>query len=163
VTGSNSKCNYTFTAETELKGITGVRLEVLADDRLPGKGPGRAPNGNFVLSEFELSVAPKGKAAEARKVALQNAQASFSQDVYHITTASDGKAREANTGGALSPGTGMDQWAVFETKDDVGFEGGTVLKSTPPQQFMDRMHTIGKFRILVTTAPRPLKAAPPAE
>lgn len=50
---------YQIAAETTLTGITGVRLEVLADPSLPTDGPGRQPdNGNFVLSEFGLSVAP---------------------------------------------------------------------------------------------------------
>ena len=35
-------------------GITGIRLEVLADKSLPAKGPGRAPNGNFVLNDFKV-------------------------------------------------------------------------------------------------------------
>src|SRR5262249_52752763 len=78
--GANNRGTYTFTAETDLKGITGVRLEVLADDRLPSKGPGRAPNGNFVLTEFELSAAPKAEAAKMQKIALDKAQASFSQE-----------------------------------------------------------------------------------
>ncbi|MBL8177851.1 MAG: hypothetical protein JNK48_24445 [Bryobacterales bacterium] len=48
---------YTVVAPTALTGITGVRLEVLEDASLPGSGPGRQPaNGNFVLTEFEVSV-----------------------------------------------------------------------------------------------------------
>ncbi|OAI47917.1 hypothetical protein AYO44_08560, partial [Planctomycetaceae bacterium SCGC AG-212-F19] len=163
VTGANNRGNYTFTAETDLKAITGVRLEVLADDRLPGKGPGRAPNGNFVLSEFELSAAPKGDAGKAQKIAFDKAQASFSQEVYDVKTAIDGKVAEVNNGWAVSPRFGVDHWAMFETKTDVGFDGGTILKFTLDQQFQDRMHSIGKFRILVTTGPRPLKAGLPAE
>jgi hypothetical protein len=50
---------YTITAQTALTGITGIRLEALEDPSLPFNGPGRWPgNGNFVLSEFEVGVAP---------------------------------------------------------------------------------------------------------
>jgi hypothetical protein len=50
---------YTVTADTSLTGITGVRLEAIQDPSLPFNGPGRWPgNGNFVLSEFEMSIAP---------------------------------------------------------------------------------------------------------
>ncbi|HVY71441.1 MAG TPA: DUF1549 domain-containing protein, partial [Verrucomicrobiae bacterium] len=43
---------YTFTATTDLTGITAARLEVLPDDSLPKHGPGRQPdNGNLHLSE----------------------------------------------------------------------------------------------------------------
>ncbi len=32
-----------------------IRLDFLLDDSLPGKGPGRAPNGNFAISEIEVA------------------------------------------------------------------------------------------------------------
>ena len=38
--------------------ITAIRLEVLPDDSLPKKGPGRAGNGNFVLSECIVQYKP---------------------------------------------------------------------------------------------------------
>ncbi|MCW5553498.1 MAG: serine/threonine protein kinase [Verrucomicrobiae bacterium] len=49
---------YTITAPTPLTGITGVRLEVLPYEHgLPFFGPGNhEPDGNFVLTEFELAV-----------------------------------------------------------------------------------------------------------
>ena len=49
---------YTITCESGLTGVTGVRLDVLPDPSLPGQGPGRAPNGNFLLSEVEVLVSP---------------------------------------------------------------------------------------------------------
>jgi hypothetical protein len=49
---------YTVTTSTTLTGITGIRLEVLADPSLPFNGPGRRPdNGNFVLTE--MAVVPE--------------------------------------------------------------------------------------------------------
>ena len=50
---------YTFSASTALTGITGFRLEVLTDPSLPNGGPGRASNGNFVLSEFTVTGVPE--------------------------------------------------------------------------------------------------------
>ena len=43
---------YELSFATALKDVKALRLEVLSDDALPGKGPGRANNGNFVLSEI---------------------------------------------------------------------------------------------------------------
>lgn len=49
---------YTVTAQTALTGITGFRLEALADPSLPFGGPGRQnSNGNFTLSEFTVGIA----------------------------------------------------------------------------------------------------------
>jgi hypothetical protein len=47
----------TVTAFTSLIGITGFRLEVLADGSHSDSGPGRNnPNGNFVLTEFQVDA-----------------------------------------------------------------------------------------------------------
>jgi len=55
---SPTTSTYTVTALTFLTGITGIRLEVLADASLPTNGPGRQPtNGNFVLSQLTLDGA----------------------------------------------------------------------------------------------------------
>ncbi len=45
--------------------VSALRLEVLADDRLPQRGPGRASNGNFVLSELTLAVGSGSPPAQA--------------------------------------------------------------------------------------------------
>ena len=47
---------YTVVAEVPVSGLTGLRLEALADKSLPGMGPGRAANGNFVLSNLRVSL-----------------------------------------------------------------------------------------------------------
>lgn len=48
---------YTVTAATAMTGITGFRLEMIPDSSLPFGGSGRyGQNGNFVLTEFEVSI-----------------------------------------------------------------------------------------------------------
>ena len=42
-TGPNGKTTYQFAARTDQANITGVKLEVLTQDSLPGKGPGAHP------------------------------------------------------------------------------------------------------------------------
>ena len=98
VTGSNGQGVYTIGAETTLRGITAIRLEALADARLPGHGPGRAPNGNFVLTEFEVAAAPKPRPEAAKKVELQAALADFSQEGYDVKTAIDAQTPDSNNG-----------------------------------------------------------------
>ena len=118
-TVSNGIGAYKVVAETDLQGITAVRLEALSDDRQPKKGPGRAPDGNFVLTEFELTAAPKSDPDQAAKIGLQNPQADFSQDGYHVATAIDGNMAAAGNGWAISPKTGVNHLACFETKQDL--------------------------------------------
>jgi WD40 repeat protein/mono/diheme cytochrome c family protein len=154
---------YTVTAETELKGITAIRLEVLVDDALPKKGPGRGKGGNFVLNEFGVQAASKAKPAPPQKVALQNARADFSQEKFDIAAAIDGNENSPNSGWAVSPQMGITHWAVFEPKKPLGDEGGTVLTFALTQIFRQPDFTIGRFRISVTTAKAPLGLSYPEE
>lgn len=144
---------YTISAETSLRGITGVRLEVVPDDRLPAKGPGRAGNGNLHLTEFQLLAAPKGNAEAARPVGILAALADFEQDGWKIAHAIDGNPQ---TAWGIYPAVAKAHEAVFELKQDLGYDGGSrltfVLQQTHPAG-----HLIGRLRLSVTTAPRPLR------
>jgi hypothetical protein len=141
---------YTLTANTQLKGITAFRLEVLPDKSLPRNGPGRA-GGNFVLNE--LRVTAGSKTIAPKPVALQNAAADFSQNGWPVAGAIDGNPK---TGWAVAPQFGKAHVAVFETKENVGFDGGTTLTFTLDQNFGGN-HTIGRLRLWATTAPRPVR------
>jgi hypothetical protein len=152
---------YTVTLKTNLQGVTAIRLEALPDDSLPAKGPGRAKNGNFVLSEIKVEAKPEGDAdAEPQPLVLQNAQADFSQDQWAVAGAIDGN--EA-TGWAIAPQFGKPHVAVFEVKDPVSFAGGAVLTVSLVQKFPGKDHNLGKFRLSATTAPKPVALNGPPE
>ncbi|MBI1902884.1 MAG: PSD1 domain-containing protein [Planctomycetia bacterium] len=150
---------YTIVLETELSGITAIRLETLADPSLPSSGPGRVAHGNFVLSELKLTASPIAPDAKAEPVALQNASADFAQGKdgkeFPPSAALDGNKK---TGWAVAPQFGRDHVAVFETAADVAVEGGVRLTLTLGQHH-GLTHTIGRLRIAATTSPRPVRAA----
>jgi hypothetical protein len=140
---------YTVTARTELQNVTAIRLEVLADDSLPLRGPGRSDNGNLTLTEFKVL------AGEA-PVALQNPSADFNQ-VYDgvdwgVTKTLDG---DSKTGWAIYPAIGQSHFAIFETANDLTIGAGTPLTFILEQKWP--AHSIGKFRLSVTTSPRPVR------
>jgi WD40 repeat protein len=56
--GQSAKGSYRIVAPIALDKITGLRLEALADDRSPSRGPGRAADGNFVVTEFTARALP---------------------------------------------------------------------------------------------------------
>jgi len=155
-TGTLAKDTYRIIAPVDMAGITGIKLEALADDSLPGKGPGRAQNGNFVVHELKVTIAPTSDPSQSAPVELANASADFSQDNYHVGGAIDG---DDATGWAISPQFGKSHEALFETKTDVGHEGGSVLTITLSQQFPDGKHVLGKFRLSVTDGTWPLTRA----
>jgi WD40 repeat protein/mono/diheme cytochrome c family protein len=150
--GKNGKGNYVITAHTSLKGIKQIRLEALEDTRIPSKGPGRAPDGNFVLTQFDVTATSKAEAAKTGKVALQNAKASYSQQNFEVKNVIDGTPQN-NKGWAVSPVPGITHWATFETKDaaGVGYEGGTILTITLRQTYDQNDFMLSRFRISVAT------------
>ena len=90
------------------------------------------------------------------KLAFQNALATFSQKGYAVASAIDGKVAPTNNGWAISPEVTKVQMASFETKQNLPFKGGSELTFTLRQQFQDAKHALGRFRLAVTDAERPV-------
>ena len=158
---NNRKGAYVVSAQTDLQQITAIKLEVLTDDRLANKGPGRSPNGNFVLSELTMQAWPADKPDEKQTIKLQNAKADFAQEGFPIETAIDGKQPNNGNGWATHPKTGQDRVATFELAEPLNLEAGAVLHFTLDQNYLDNKHSIGKFRISVTTGPTPVNFGHP--
>ena len=154
LSGTNAPADtYTITFDTKIADITGLRLEVLPDKALSAQGPGRAPNGNFVLNEFKLEYLKQGAKDKAKQAKLIRPQATFSQDTFPIANAVD---NNPETGWAIAPQYGKAQVAVFELQNKIGTTEGTTLTVTMLQKF-GQNHTIGKFRISVTTSKPPVQ------
>lgn len=151
------KDTYTITARTKLNGITALRLEVLPDASLPAKGPGRADNGNFVLNELKLSFTPPGQ-KKAKPIALKNAQADFAQANFPVRNAIDNNRA---TGWAISPQFGKAHTAFFPLAKPLKLPTGATLTVTMLQQFGGQ-HTIGRFRLSLTTSKTLSLKGPPA-
>lgn len=157
---------YSITARVPIRGVTALRIEALPDSSLPGGGPGRADNGNFVLTGLGVQYhrAPQGK---PQPIALDNATATFEQPddskktkfsaLSAASVLEDGK--ETPWGWAVAPETGKAHHAVFETILDVSSGPDAVLAVTLEQNFPAARHVLGRFRISVTDEPRPVRAA----
>ena len=160
VDGTNGKDTYTLSLPTDAASVTGIRVEVLADPKLSAMGPGRAVNGNFVLSEIRVMAASKADPARKIQIALENPKADFSQEGFPIAAALDGNSK---TGWGVAPQMGKNHVATFEVRDQVNFPGETVLTVVLDQKYVDGQHTIGKFRISFTSSAQPLNPqGPPA-
>ena len=137
----------TATFTSELKAVTGLRVEVLTDDTLPHKGPGRQDNGNLHLSEVRVTAAPKDKPEQAASVKLKSAAADFNQDGWGIGRAIDG---DPKTAWGIYPQVGKPHSAAFAFDKPVGFDGGTTFTVHLDQLHGER-HLIGRFRVSITT------------
>ena len=158
-TGTNPKFDtYTIVVNTDLAGITAVRLEALADASMVKGGPGRAGNGNFALTNFRLTVAPKDGRAQPVAVKLRNPRATFEQRGLPVRAAldNDRKAGVSTAGAwAVDPQFGKNHAAVFDIEAPVGGAGGSVLTFTLRFQNNDG-HNIGRPRLSITAARGPL-------
>lgn len=162
------------------QGITGFRLEVMPDDSLPKKGPGRAGNGNFVLSEFIAEVTAKdtlpqtdtteatdAKATEktkaVRKLKFASAAASYEQTgaaggnpygKWAVAAAIDEDAKGAKWGWAVMEQVGRRHFAVFQlsSDQDASLAADQTMTITLQQNLDNPQHTIGRFRLWYTTS-----------
>ncbi len=149
---------YTVTADTDLFGVTAVRLEALTHESLPGKGTGRAYNGNFVLTEFEMDVASVENPDAKETVRFVRAEADFEQQDFQMAKAIDGKA---DTGWAVEGFKYREnRAAVFIPSKPIGFPKGTRLTARLKFEGPQDGHTIGRFRLSVTGNPTFAAARP---
>ncbi len=154
---------YTVVVETALADLSALRLDVLTDPSLPVQGPGRAANGNFVVSGVRVEAAPIQGDAKPFALKLKWAVADFSQPEYDVQGAIDD---DPKTGWAIDDGTGhlnRDRWATFGITGKSGFPGGTRLTITIDQSFGGQ-HTLGRFRFSAQPpAPAPAPKPPAGE
>ena len=142
----------TISATPELRGITAFRLEVLPDDRLPMRGPGRNDNGNLHLTEFRIFAPATNRPDDRRPVPIRAASSDFDQAGWGVASAID---RNEQTAWGVYPEVGKPHQAVFELTEDLAVDGPVVL-TFELQQTAPAGHPIGKLRLAATTASRPV-------
>ena len=126
------KENYDVIVETEIEDVTGLRIEFLAHDSLPSKGPARG-NGNkpnVVVTDFKLtatSVDGKRKS----DLTVVDITASFSQGRWNVKQLIDS---DPKTGWAIAPKFGQSHWINPVFDKPVSFPGGTRFTVTLIQQ-----------------------------
>ncbi len=138
-------------------GTTAIRLEALTHSSLPKQGPGRAGNGNFVLSEFKLNLV---RGEERIPVKLDRAVATFEQSEsigdnpygrWVVEAAIDNDAQGEQWGWAIAGGTGKPQTAAFMLSMPLKLESNERLEIQLLQQLQNPHHTLGHFRLSATT------------
>ncbi len=164
--------SYDVVYRTDLRKITGFKLEALPDASLPEYGPGRGSvmeDGTFLLSEFNVAVkkaahgtltengasAAKASAGEPEVVKVARASATYAHGSRTIDKAIDG---DKLTGWHVQGGAGRRHCAVFELARPLSLEDATELKVTLLQNFVHQQ-TLGRFRMWATSDDGPLRAS----
>jgi hypothetical protein len=142
------RVTYRGPGETDL--VTAFRLDVLPDDRLPARGPGRTsyegPKGDFFLGELRIKV-------NGRPLAFRDASESYGKLGIGAGKASAALAcdGEAQTGWSTAGRPGEAHHAVFPLAEPITLDEASELVL---EMDFGRHYAadLGRFRLSATTA-----------
>ncbi len=144
----------TYEAEFDLDpaGLSALKVEALVDPSLPHQGPGRAPNGNFVLREVAATV--RGATGDSIPLKSSSPVADAEQPGFPAAAAIDGKAEAGWAVDVGAAGLNRDHALTFAV-------GASTLPSGPARlavkldQTHGGGHTLGRFRVSAGRVPTP--------
>lgn len=154
--------NYVMEFSASGQPLTAIRLEVLPHESLPVKGPGRAGNGNFVLTEFVLKRVKRS--GETVIVPIKAAQASYEQvgaaqgnpyKKWTVQAAIDQDAKGKNWGWAVMEKAGNANSAVFQVDPSSLAADDQKWVVELRQNHDNSGHTLGHFRLSAVSTPLP--------
>jgi hypothetical protein len=139
---------YTITVHTTLTGITGFKLETLADPSLHGGGPGRGDpqRPNFILSNFKVTVSTPGS-EKPRTIEFSKARADFEQKNFTVAKT---LGKDPRRGWGITPQFARDHWAIFEIATPIESPQGATLTFTLAQNY-GGSRLIGRLRLSALT------------
>lgn len=130
------KDTYSLTIDAPMPRVAAVRIEVIADDALPHRGPGRQPsNGNLHLSEVTISA--------GAAVKIKQASADFDQAGWEAKKTIDSNPA---TAWGIHPQEGHSHAIVFTLEKPVT-TSPLVVKL---DQLHGQQHLIGRLRVSVS-------------
>ncbi|MFO0902814.1 MAG: PSD1 and planctomycete cytochrome C domain-containing protein [Pirellulales bacterium] len=124
--------------------LTGLRLEALTHESLPGQGPGLSAKGNFVLSRVQLAVVDSQGRVE-QEVPLQMASADFEQKGFPARDALNDAATPLRGWAVMGKTGATHQWTV-RTREPLVAPPDRRLRVTLTQAY-GRDHIIGRLRL----------------
>jgi hypothetical protein len=167
--GTNeSAAVYTVSFTNVINEVVALRVQALPHDSLPQHGPGRAKDGNFILSEISAKLVHADLTSEP--VSFKSARADFEQAAEGTNSRSRSAAsvigalqHEEDSGWSIFPQTNQEHQIVLELSEPLNLQAGETLllelwQNTPGS-------ALGHFRLGETTNTEalrgPLSEPPP--
>jgi len=124
-----------------------LKLELLTDERLADYGPGRADNGNVVVTGFEVDRSPNGEPGVVERVQVVSAIAEETQSGgdFSIRNTFDDQSETGwatNSAADHKPVT-----AIFVLADSVAIDVGDHITVRIKHESKHKQHNIGRFRL----------------
>ena len=180
-----TKFTTEFTARTDLKTVTAVRLELLNDPNLPLGGPGRSIHGLCALTEFKVEAAPADDPARKHGVKIVRATADVNPPERELEKIFDDRSGKRRVTGPVSyaidgkdetawgldvgPGrSNVPRKAVFVFDKPISFPHGGLLTFKLVQKHGgwnsddNQNNNLGRFRFSATDHPDPVADRLPA-
>ena len=133
---------YTIAIQLPSGTFNGLRLDVLPDDSLPAKGPGRGSNGNFVITKLSAEADAGGK---REPLELHSPQASFAQTGFSAAATLD---NDPGSGWGVLGGTGKAQNLTLQLVRPLVLESPATLTIRIEQAYKkSTAHLLGRFRL----------------
>ena len=145
--GDHPESGYDLVLETEQHDIVALRLEVMLDDSLPNRGPGRGRGGNFAIDGLRVWWAPRADPDRKSRLEFRSAVADYTHPsaspygpypTYPLTTES----------WHIREGGGKAHTAVFAVEAPVHSDSGFQLTISHDDRDADRWgyQNLGRFR-----------------
>ncbi|NOT63022.1 MAG: DUF1549 domain-containing protein [Acidobacteria bacterium] len=161
---------YVFTAKSQQKAITGLRLEVMTDISLPHGGPGRRlADGVAAINEFIAEVVNTANPQQKRKIEFANVTADFEEPNNLAKYIADGSGHTAWTTDTQLALRHEDRKLVIALKEPLTLAANEQLVIQIVQKFPGNeainfgIHpVVGRFRIATTSDANPTADPVPA-
>jgi hypothetical protein len=134
-----AKADYTLEIPVPAEGLTGLRFDLIPDQRFPHGGSGRAESGNAVLSK--LTLESNGKALPIAVTTASFSQGGFSPDAI--------LDHNPQTGWAYVPKVNEPHFLAVQLKDKL--TAGSQVRIVLSFQSNHIAHMFGRFRISVSS------------
>ena len=147
-TGENpNQDTYVFESVVSSSKIKSLILEVMPDASMVNNGPGRASNGNAVMSSIEVFTASVNSPEKRKKVSLKEAIADHSQSGFPV----DGLVKKKNAGWAIEGHAKHDKrTAVFGLKNEISADKEILLTIKLHFKSPHGKHNFGRVRLNVS-------------
>ncbi len=141
---------YTITAQTTLQNITALRIDLMADDALPKRGPGLGSDGNVAINEIDAAILAGGAPTKIE----------FASATATATQGRNAAGHLIDSNGATSwlagPALGKDVTLVLKTKNPIAPSPTTTIVITINQKI-----PAGRLMLSATTNATPAAITPP--
>jgi hypothetical protein len=156
--------DYTMTIPVKSTTISGLQIEAMVDDALTMFGPGLNPsNGNFVVTEVQVSYTTAADPKKVIVVKLTDAKTDFNQSGFDVKNAINGKLDRSDKAWAVGGQERRPHWARFQLEKPLTIDDkGATLTVKILNRYSAGDYALGKFRIATTSSTAPLELGLPS-